>query len=51
MRSSPPASERLSAPLARAYLRRQNARAVARLKALLERGAPHLAADSNEDST
>jgi uncharacterized protein YndB with AHSA1/START domain len=32
-------AERLAAPLARAYLRRQNARALARLKALLE-GAP-----------
>jgi uncharacterized protein YndB with AHSA1/START domain len=29
--------ERLAAPLSRAYLRRQNARAMARLKALLER--------------
>jgi hypothetical protein len=29
-------AERLQAPLARAYLRRQNARALARLKALLE---------------
>jgi uncharacterized protein YndB with AHSA1/START domain len=31
-------AERLQAPLARAYLRRQNARALARLKALLEQG-------------
>ena len=31
-------AERLQAPLARAHLRRQNARALARLKALLEQG-------------
>ena len=32
-------AERLQAPLARGYLRRQNARSLARLKALLEQGA------------
>jgi uncharacterized protein YndB with AHSA1/START domain len=31
--------ERLQAPLARSYLRRQNARALGRLKAILENGA------------
>ena len=32
-------AERLQAPFARSYLRRQNARSLARLKALLEQGA------------
>ena len=32
-------AERLQAPLARSYLRRQNARSLERLKALLEQGA------------
>jgi hypothetical protein len=44
-------AERLSAPLARAYLRRQNARALARLRALLEAGAPNDKSDSKEESS